>query len=137
MRTLLIILGLGISVNSGFAQTQQAGADGGKTDEAFNALIAKCDNTDLLVKRGKVRLILGRIDEEAAKQAQAKIDGGFAKCGEGDMEAAGVLLDEAFEIADAASTESFGTDSVAESAVQEEETSTAEAAEDKPWWKFW
>lgn len=141
-RIAVLAIFIGLTVGNTQSQEQQAGADGGKTEEAFQALIAKCDNTDLLVKRGKVRLILGRIAEDAAAQAQGKIDEGFAKCGEGDMEAANASLDEAFAIADAASTATFGTDAVAEVAEDAAEEETAEADTtsedaDKPWWKFW
>lgn len=140
MRHLLFTtLIIGLSSHIAFAQTQQAGADGGKAEEAFQALIDKCDNVDLLVKRGKVRLILGRIDEGEAAKAQAKINEAFAKCGEGDLEQADKILDEAFEIADAASTETFGTDSSVDTEVKETETVSeeTEAKEEKPWWKFW
>ncbi len=134
----LVAFLISLGVGTAHAQEQQAGADGGKTEEAFQALIAKCDNTDLLVKRGKVRLILGRIDEAAASEAQGKIDEGFAKCGEGDLDAAGKALDEAFEIADAAAANTFNADATAEAeTVSQDEAESATADTAKPWWKFW
>ncbi|MEM9278275.1 MAG: hypothetical protein AAGA76_06855 [Pseudomonadota bacterium] len=126
---------LAFSISPASAQTQQAGADGGKTDEAFQALIAKCDNTDLLVKRGKVRLILGRIAVEEAAKAQSRIDEGFAKCGEGKLEEAAKAMDEAFAIADAASTAQFAAEE--EEAAAQEASAETDESNDKPWWKFW
>lgn len=144
MRYILLTFALGLSTQlaqpqMAIAQTQQAGADGGKAEEAFQALIDKCDNVDLLVKRGKVRLILGRIDEGEAAKAQAKINEAFAKCGEGNVVEADKILDEAFVIADAASTATFGTDSSAEPVAKATETASkaSDQSDDKPWWKFW
>ena len=142
MRAVLVSLILMMSHGSALAQSQQqAGADGGQADAAFQELIAKCDDTDVLLLRGKTRLLLGRTTPEAAEQAQQLINEGLAKCGEGDIEAAKAKINEGYELAQAGATEKFGTDASAE---KTEEAASIEAAseneakgEEKPWWKFW
>ena len=132
-----------LAASASFAQEQQAGnSASANADETFQALIEACDVTDILVLRGRLRVQIPRITEEAAAQAQELLDQGMAKCGEGDIEMATSLMNEALEIADKGATEAFGTDgsttpteTVAADATATEEA--MEAEEDKPWWQFW
>jgi len=125
------------------AQDQQAGnAASTNTEETFQALIDKCDDVDALMLRARIRLQLPRTTEEAAETAQAMLDDGFATCGAGDLEGAKAILSEALELAEAGTSETFGTEETAaeETAVETASEDAADASDEeqsKPWWKFW
>ena len=139
MRAILLSLIFSLAQTSAFAQSQQAGADAGQADAAFQELISKCDNTDILFLRGKTRLLLGRTTPEAAEKAQGLLDEGMAKCGEGDIEAAKSKINEGFELAQTGVTERLGTDASAGKAEADSESNDASDGKsaDKPWWKIW
>lgn len=93
------------------AQQQQAGNDAStNTEETFQTLVEQCDNVDALMLRARIRLQLPRTTPEAAAKAQSMLEEGFATCGAGDLEGAKVILSEALAIAEAGTTENFGTD---------------------------
>jgi len=122
------------------AQEQQAGNEASRNaEETFQNLIAQCDDTDALVMRSRIRLLLGRTTDEAAAQAQQLLDEGFAACGEGDMETAMAKLEESLAVADAGTDEVFDAENEAEMAAAEDraESAAGEGGEDRPWWKFW
>ena len=141
MRIVIALFALWVFQSAASAQTQQAGADAGQADAAFQELIAKCDNTDILLLRGKTRLLLGRTTPDAAEKAEALINEGMAKCGEGDLAAAEAKITEGFELAQAGATEKFGTDASAEKSAETEPVAKPSGTEsdqkDKPWWQFW
>ncbi|MCR9256182.1 MAG: hypothetical protein NXI16_08815 [Alphaproteobacteria bacterium] len=125
-----------------FAQAQQAGNEAStKADETFQKLIEQCDDTDVLVLRARIRLLVSRTTEEAATKAQEMMDQGMAQCGEGKIEDAKVTLAEAERIASEGATEKFGTTGTVESeddtTEEAAETREEDAQEDKPWWKIW
>jgi hypothetical protein len=123
------------------AQEQQAGnAASRNADETFQSLIAQCDDTDALVMRSRIRLLLGRTTEEAAEQARQLLDEGFAACGEGDMDTAMERLEDSLAVADAGTDEVFGAGDEAEVAAAEDTKDGGageEVSGDRPWWKFW
>lgn len=141
-RTLTLTLGMLLALPA-FAQDQQAGtAASADTDALFQALIDKCDDTDALMLRSRIRLQLPRTTEEAAATAQKMLDEAFATCGEGDLDGAKAKLNEALKIAEAGATENFGTDAsgnAADAAPAKADTTAADtpAEAKKPWWKFW
>ncbi len=133
-----------------FAQTQQAGTEAGtNADETFKQLAAKCDDVDALVLRARVRLAMGRLDDEAAiaefiKQTEA----GLALCGEGKIDEAKASLTKTLAAADAKVSEKFGqegdTNEVKAAATDQDASEQPNAGEEKvaseekkPWWKFW
>ena len=94
-----------------FAQQQQAGNEAStNTEETFQALIDQCDDTDALMLRARIRLQIPRTTPDAATKAQEMLDQAFATCGGGDLEGAKSMLEEALAIAEAGTTENFGTD---------------------------
>ena len=128
------------------AQEQQAGnAASTNAEDTFQQLIEKCDNTDVLVIRARIRLQLGRTTEAARQEAQGLLDQGLAECGEGKIDAATATLTNALSIAEAGATEKLGEDAsvttAADAAAQAEEAAAAETAAGqpaaKPWWQFW
>lgn len=138
-RTLIIALLFALPAH---AQDQQAGnAASTDTEATFQALIDKCDDTDALVLRSRIRLQLPRTTEDAAAKAQQMLDEAFATCGEGDLDGAKAKLNEALALAEAGATENFGTDASSSTdtpAKEESAESKAPAAEEKkPWWKIW
>lgn len=124
------------------AQEQQAGnSASANADDTFQALMEKCDDIDTIMLRNRLRVQIPRITEEAAASAQELMDQGMATCGEGDLDGAKAVLNEALEIAAQGASENFGTDSTetqeAEDASATEETAETEAEAAKPWWQFW
>ncbi|MEO1495018.1 MAG: hypothetical protein AAFV19_22975 [Pseudomonadota bacterium] len=100
-----------VTASPALAQQQQAGNEAStNTEETFQALIEQCDNVDALMLRARIRLQLPRTTQEAAAKAQKMLDDGFAQCGSGDLESAKATLAEALAIAEAGTTENFGTD---------------------------
>ena len=80
------------------------------TEETFQALIDKCDNIDALMLRAKIRLQLSRTTEVASEKAQQMLDDAFAICGEGNIDAAKNMLEEALKLAEQGATERLGAD---------------------------
>ena len=140
MNRVLPLILVGLFATPALAQEQQAGnAASTDTEATFQALIDKCDDTDALMLRARIRLQLSRTTEEAAATAQKMLEDAFATCGGGDLEGAKTMLTEALEIAEAGTAETFATEAVAEVEAEtaaEVETAT-EAEEEKPWWKLW
>ena len=130
-----------------FAQQQQAGNDAStNADETFKQLIAKCEDTDVLVLRARVRLAMGRLDDQAAiGELTKQTDQGLSLCGEGKIDEAKASLNKTLTAAEAKVTEKFGQDESAtvKAAKAEEKKEPATEAgsekkeEAKPWWKFW
>lgn len=126
-----------------FAQEQQAGNEASTNTEAtFQALIDKCDDTDALMLRARIRLQLPHTTEDAAATAQKMLDDGFATCGSGDLEGAKTILAEALDIAEAGATVTYGatedeTTSADEDVPENVEQASEEKNGDKPWWKLW
>jgi len=128
------------------AQEQQAGNQAStNADETFKQLIAKCDNTDALVLRARIRLQLGRTTDNARDEAGKLMEQGLSQCGEGKLDEALATLKTSLDIAQAGVTEKFGQDGSAKVAAAgkaakaqdtAEAASTGDAAK-KPWWKFW
>ncbi|MEM8630415.1 MAG: hypothetical protein AAGF74_04200 [Pseudomonadota bacterium] len=153
--TRFAVLALMLAASPALAQEQQAGNDAStNTDETFQALIDKCDDTDALMLRARIRLQLPRTTDEAAATAQQMLDEAFATCGEGDLDGAKEKLTEALAVAEAGATENFGTDAATdetetaeadttevdaktETVAADADNTTEDAADDKPWWKFW
>lgn len=128
------------------AQEQEAGNEASRNaEETFQQLIAQCDDTDALVLRARIRLLLGRTTPEAAEEAEALMNQGLSECGEGDMETAMATLNQALDVADAGTDEVFSTEAEtaqAEPAAADAEPTGAdpvesETGEERPWWKFW
>lgn len=143
-RTLTFLAALALATPA-VAQEQQAGTSV-DTDAAFQALVDACDDVDALMLRARIRLQLPRTTEEAAAKAQELLEQGFTTCANGDAEEAKTILAGALELAEAGTTENFGTDgSVAEEAQSSEaaateandENTAVDEAETKPWWRFW
>lgn len=110
-RTLIITLCLSLFPGLSLAQQQQAGNEAStNTDETFQALIDQCDDVDALMLRARIRLQIPRATQDAAQKSQEMMDQAFATCGEGDLDAAKTMLEEALSIAEAGATENFGTD---------------------------
>ena len=111
IRTLSLFLALALTPALALAQQQQAGNEASTNTEAtFQALIDQCDDIDALMLRARIRLQLPRTTETAASEAQEMLDGAFAKCGAGDLDTAKIMLQDALKIAEAGTTENFGTD---------------------------
>ncbi|MEM7747901.1 MAG: hypothetical protein AAF346_06585 [Pseudomonadota bacterium] len=149
--------------SSALAQTQQAGSEAAtNAEETFKKLVAKCDDVDALVLRARVRLAMGRLDDQAAvEELTKKTDAGLALCGEGKIDEAKASLTETLAAADAKVSEKFGQEgdtnevkaaqsdaggsSKGSSAGRPEASIAATqgseakmATEEKtPWWKFW
>ncbi len=123
------------------AQEQQAGNEAStNVEETFRQLIEKCDNTEALMLRARIRLQLGRTTDAARDEATKLMDEGLSKCGEGKMDEAMPTLQKSLDVAAAGVTEKFGTDATAETGNQDNAAEAAKAdakQENKPWWKFW
>ncbi len=129
------------------AQEQQAGnAASTNADETFQKLIAKCDNTDMLMLRARIRLLLGRTTEAASKEAQTMLDQGLSECGAGKTDDAKVTLEKALKVASVGVEQKLADDASAQAATASRKAqpetdaakpANANGAETKPWWKFW
>jgi hypothetical protein len=139
----MIVAGALLFVGNAGAQEQQAGNEASvNAEETFQRLIEQCDNTDALMMRARIRLLLGRIPENVEAEAQRLLDEGFAACGEGDMETAMAKLEQSLEVADAGVDDTFGGGNEEEVAAADEPAAegaapNGSAEEDRPWWKFW
>ena len=129
---------------SAFAQSQQAGnVASTNADETFKKLVARCDDVDTLVLRARVRLALGRLNDEAAiKDLAEKVNRGLALCGDGKIDDAKASLASTLASAEGKVSEKFGQEGtsaeVKAAKPVESADKIAETAEQrKPWWKFW
>ena len=128
------------------AQSQQAGNEAStNADETFKQLVEKCDDTDALVLRARIRLAMGRLDDTAAVELTKLTNEGLSLCGEGKLDEAKAALNKTLAAAEAKVTEKFGQDETAEvKAAKPEATDNTDSGkvadtenEKKPWWKFW
>ncbi|MEM9716803.1 MAG: hypothetical protein AAF826_09830, partial [Pseudomonadota bacterium] len=110
-------------------------------DETFEALMALCDDIDVIMLRNRLRLQIPRIPEEAATQAEEMMNQGMATCGEGDLDGAKTTLTAALDIADKGASDAFGAEgtvtATASATTEIEATSEGDAENAKPWWQFW
>lgn len=131
-----------LSLNA-FAQEQQAGnAASTNADKTFQELVAKCDDTDVLMLRARIRLVIGRTTEKAAKEGGELLKTGMASCGQGKTDEARATLTKAYAIVNAGATQKFGQDATAKvKAAKQKKPEATKASADtdakKPWWKFW
>lgn len=127
----------------GRAQDQQAGNEAStNADKTFQELVAKCDDTDVLMLRARIRLVIGRTTEKAAKEGSELLKTGMARCGEGKIEEAKTTLSKGYEVVNVGATEKFGQDASAKvkAAAQKKPAAiptNAKPETPKPWWKFW
>jgi hypothetical protein len=125
------------------SQEQQAGnAASTNADKTFQELVAKCNDTDVLMLRARIRLVLGRTTEKAVKEGSALLRTGMTSCGEGKIEEAKATLTKAYAVVNAGATEKFGQDASAKVKAAPEKRpeatkASAKAETKKPWWKFW
>lgn len=125
------------------AQEQQAGnAASTNADETFQDLVAKCNDTDVLMLRARIRLVLGRTTEKAAKEGGELLKTGMASCGHGKIDEAKATLNKAYAVVNAGATEKFGQDASAKVTAAPEKKpaatkASAKSETKKPWWKFW
>lgn len=121
------------------AQEQQAGNEAStNAEETFQTLIEQCDETDVLVLRARIRLLIGRASEEAAAQAQSELDEGLALCGQGDIAEAKAKLETTLANTDASVQEGFsqadGAEATSEDTASSESDAADDAAEGPPTW---
>lgn len=129
-----------VSVNAtATAQVQQAGsAENTNSEETFRKLVEKCDDTDVLMLRARVRLDVNRTTPEAAAQATDLLQKGLTDCGNGDTASAKETLTKALAIAKEGADQKFGLqDKEPASAPAGNEAAKDEQVPAKPWWKFW
>jgi hypothetical protein len=134
------------------AQSQQAGNDAStNADETFKKLIEKCDNTDALVLRARIRLATGRLDDGSFDDLIKEMNTGLSQCGDGKIEEAMVTLKKTLATADKRVSDKFGQEGDTANVKADpggsdnQQQGSAEggagdkmAGEDKkPWWKFW
>ncbi|MEM7775464.1 MAG: hypothetical protein AAF732_07620 [Pseudomonadota bacterium] len=107
MRLAMALLASGsLLVSAALAQDQQAGNEAStNADETFKKLVEKCDNTDALMLRARIRLQLGRTTDTARDAASKLMDQGLSQCGDGKIDEAKTTLAEALKVAEAGVTE--------------------------------
>lgn len=119
------------------AQTQQAG-ELSDTDAAFQELVEKCDNVDMLVLRGRIRLQQGRVPAETADASQKLMEEGFTLCGQGEEARGKAKLEESLTLIEAKASEILDAKIAAQENPQPEpEPAASEGEAVKPWWQFW
>ncbi|MEO0722534.1 MAG: hypothetical protein AAFY43_10360 [Pseudomonadota bacterium] len=122
------------------AQDQQAGNEAStNAEDTFRKLIEKCDDTDMLMLRARIRLQFSRTTDAAGKEAGALLDQGFAQCGEGKLDEGKATLQKALQVAEAGVNEKLQEVTATAAAAKKEAEAAEEkkAAETKPWWQFW
>ena len=120
---------------------------GSLSEEVFNKLVEKCDHTDALVMRSRIRLQTGRNSEEVAATATARMVEGFEQCAAGDLDGAMGALQEALDIAEKGTDEFYGVDDAEVARAVEgrgelkagavKTQSPDDGDTGKPWWQFW
>ncbi|MEO1607760.1 MAG: hypothetical protein AAFR90_00170 [Pseudomonadota bacterium] len=147
--TTIVVTCLGTTV--ALAQSQQAGNEAStNADATFQQLIDKCDNTDVLVLRARIRLAVGRLSDEAiVKDLTDQTNKGLSICGEDRIDEAKAELQKTLAAAEAMVTERFGQDETTEvkaAGVKPDDQPKGsahgkqadDAAKDaKPWYQFW
>ena len=79
---LLINLIISIDVNS---QNMQAGnINPESTEEVFKSLMDKCDDMDIIMLRGRIRVEIQRSTPEAIEEANKLMIDGLTACSKGD-----------------------------------------------------
>jgi len=124
------------------ANAQQAAGTLGNTNQEFEALIHKCDDTDIFILRARARLLEGRTSTEIFSQVETMMNEGLAICGEGNIEAAKAKITEAIAIGDDFVTQKFAAEEAAQSALEPQQNIAISKQGDlekseKPWWQFW
>lgn len=148
MRTLVFVMTTAILTIPAMAQDSALQDPNANADDTFRALVEKCDDTDALVLRARIRVAMPRATDEVQKQAEDQIEQAFAKCGEGKLDEAKTLLESTYEVVNASVTERFGEDGSADvqrdsggdGAAPDAAATGDDAAGDgetKPWWQFW
>jgi len=114
------------------------------TEEIFKKLTEKCDETDVLVLRARIRLELPRIDKNTASEVEKMMMNGLELCSEKKIDEAKKLLTSAYKKAQDAASIKFGQKGTgAIKGVKMSDTTKALTKdgsidnEKKPWWKFW
>lgn len=123
-----------------FAQEQQAGNEASRNaEETFKKLVEKCDNTEALILRARIRLLINRTTDEAKAEGTKLLTQGFEECAAGKTDEAIATLKKAYAILDKGATEKFGQDATAKvKKAEAEKPAEAEKTDaKKPWWKFW
>ncbi|MEM9045012.1 MAG: hypothetical protein AAGC81_09960 [Pseudomonadota bacterium] len=119
------------------AQIQQAG-ELSDTEGAFQKLVEQCDNVDMLVLRGRIRLQQGRVPADTAAMSQTLMEEGFKLCGEGDAAGGKAKLEESLALVEAKASEIYDAQAEAASQPEPEPEPTAQGeTEQKPWWQLW
>ena len=137
MRLTLIALPVAaLMATTALAQTQQAG-ELSDTDAAFQELVAKCDNVDMLVLRGRIRLQQGRVPPETADASQKLMEEGFTLCSQGDEAGGKVKLEESLALIEAKASEILDAKIEAQENPEPEPASAEGDAEQKSWWQIW
>ncbi len=128
---------------SNVAEKQEAGKLV-NTEEIFKKLTEKCDETDVLVLRARIRLELPRIDKNTASEVEKMMMNGLELCSEKKIDEAKKLLTSAYKKAQDAASIKFGQQGTgAIKGVKMSDTTKALTKdgsidnEKKPWWKFW
>ncbi|MEM9027479.1 MAG: hypothetical protein AAGC70_03830 [Pseudomonadota bacterium] len=133
MRLAMALLASGsLLVSAALAQDQQAGNEAStNADETFKKLVEKCDNTDALMLRARIRLQLGRTTDTARDAASKLMDQGLSQCGDGKIDEAKTTLAEALKVAEAGVTEKLdqSTSKVAQNTESQPATSPAQPTE--------
>jgi len=147
MRSLVFVMTTAILTGTAMAQDSALEDPNANADDTFRALTEKCDDTDALVLRARIRVAMPRATEAVQTKADEQIEQGFVKCGEGDLDEAKKILEETYEMVNASVNERFGEDDSAEvdnggdgdgSATNVEADGDASDGEQtKPWWQFW
>ena len=132
---------------SAFAQTQQAGSEAAtNADETFQKLIEKCDNTDALVLRARIRLAVGRLDDQTAiEDLTNQTNKALSICGEGKVDEAKAELKKTLDAADAKVSKKFDQDGTPDvkpvssdaQSKNEDDKAGKDGDQQSPWWKFW
>ncbi len=148
MRFPAVLMTAVVFSTSALAQTQQAGSEAAtNADETFQKLIEKCDDTDALVLRARIRLAIGRLDDQAVIEDLAnQTNKALSVCGEGNVDEAKAELKKTLDAADAEVAKKFDQDGTtpdvkpasSDSQSDNEDDSTGKDGEQQsPWWKFW
>jgi hypothetical protein len=123
------------------AQEQEAGNEAStNADETFRKLIEKCDDTDMLMLRARIRLQLSRTTDAAATDAGSLLDRGFAQCGDGKLDEGKATLQKALQVAEAGVNEKLQEVTAAAAAAKKDAQAEEKKASEnnpKPWWQIW
>ena len=130
---LLINLIISIDVNS---QNMQAGnINPESTEEVFKSLMDKCDDMDIIMLRGRIRVEIQRSTPEAIEEANKLMIDGLTACSKGENFKAKTLMEKGYKVINAGVKDRFSIKSKEnkKSAI----LNNKENNNEKPWWKFW